>query len=136
MNDNDEKKESIEFLIKSCDMFSEKDYDRLDKQVSGHRWFLGQKLGREVSWDEAATSWLENVYLPVSEAMEMPATQASFPGRARDDVFFELCDHWFFEAKDHDGKANAYNATLDYDEKYGSLIGRFLARRTGSEATA
>ena len=123
-----EKKQAIDLLIKSTDMFSEKDAERLAGQVEGHKYFLGQKSGHEVSWDEAAYSWLEHVYLPISEAMEMAATSTAFHGKARDEVFFNLCDHWFYKSKEAGKQTDVFDTTLDYDANYGTAIGRLLAR--------
>ncbi len=127
-NDEMEKKQAIDLLIKSTDMFSEKDYDRLAQQVSGHKYFLGQKLGRDVSWDEAAYSWLDHVYLPISDAMETVTTSAAFHGKERDDVFFHLCDHWFFKSKEAGKQTDVFDTTLDYDANYGTAFGKLLAR--------
>lgn len=122
------KNESIEFLIKNTDMFSESDRDRLDEQVSGHKYFLDRNIGRNISWEEAAFSWMENVYLPISEAMETFTTNASFPGQKRDDIFFALCDHWFYMSKDANKEESPFAATLDYDANYGKTFGKILAR--------
>ncbi|MFA6844620.1 MAG: hypothetical protein WCR02_02735 [Sphaerochaetaceae bacterium] len=130
MKEENNKEENIRFLIKSTDMFTNDDYDRLDTQVSGHKYFLDRQLGKEISWTEAVFSWMENVYLPISEAMETFTTSMSFPGQKRNDVFFALCDHWFFmsqKVKDQD----AFQAALDYDANYGKSIGRILARMQG-----
>jgi hypothetical protein len=123
-----ELKENVELLIKNTDMFVEADADRLAEQIKGHKYFLDRQLGRDVSLTEVAFSWMENVYLPISEAMETFTTSASFPGQKRDDVFFALCDHWFYMAKDGKKHDNAFDVALDYDANYGKSIGRWLAR--------
>lgn len=129
MKTNDElKKESIEYLIKSTDMFSTVDYKRLEAQIEGHRYFLEKDLKNPVSWDEAVYSWMGNIYLPISEVMENWTTLMSFPGRRRADVFFELCDHLYFLSLQKQSDVNIYDAVLDYDAKYGRSIGRILAR--------
>lgn len=77
-----ELKENVALLIKNTDMFVEADADRLAEQVKGHKYFLDRQLGRDVSLTEVAFSWMENVYLPISEAMETFTTSASFPVRS------------------------------------------------------
>lgn len=126
-----EQKEAIDMLIRSIDMFSGKDYERLLAQVSGHRYFLGRKLGHDVSWQQAAYSWMEDVYLPISDAMATLVTSSSFAGKQRADVFFNLCDHWYFQSKDAGKPTDVFASTLDYDARYGSSIGRLLARLKG-----
>jgi hypothetical protein len=134
--DNDMKKESIDFVIKNIDMFSAVDYERLEAQIEGHRYFLGTRLDTPISWDEAAYSWMENVFLPISEVMETWTTSMSFPGRRRADVFFELCDHLYFLSLRKRSDVDIYDAVLDYDAKFGRSIGRILARILGGRRAA
>lgn len=135
MNNEKEQKEkrmSIEFILKNTDMFKPSDYDRLEKQVSGHKYFLDIKLKRDVGWEDAVYSWMENVYLPISEAMETFTTSMSFPGAERDDVFFALCDHWYFMSEHKEREANPFDVAIDYDAKYGKSIGKILAKMQAS----
>jgi len=123
-----EKKESIEYLINSSDMFLMEDYKRVEAQLDGHRYFLQQSLTGNISWDEVAYSWLCNVYEPISQVMENFTTQMSFHGRRRADVFFEVSDHLFFLSIERGYEVDAYDAVIDYSAKFGKSIGRFLAK--------
>mgnify|MGYP001434148337 CR=1 FL=1 len=127
MDDDTALSDSVDFLIKNTDMFTIKDTVRLTEQVKGHKYFLDRQYGRDVSWKEAMLSWMDKVYMPISEAMETFTTSASFPGQQRDDVFFALCDHWFYMTKDGKKHDSMFDVALDYDAKYGRSIGRLLA---------
>ncbi len=127
-NKYDNKKESIEFLIKDTDMFLESDYDKLASHIEGHRYFLGKELNMNITWDEAVFSWLGNIYQPISQVMENWTTQMSFPGRRRADVFFEICDHLYYLSLEKGSEVNVYEAVLSYDANFGKAIGRFMAR--------
>lgn len=129
MNNNEkEKKESIEYLINSSDMFLMEDYNRIASQLDGHRYFLQESLKGHISWDEVAYSWMCNVYEPISQVMENFTTQMSFHGRRRADVFFELCDHLYYLSLARGSEVDAYEAVIDYDAKFGKTIGRILAK--------
>ena len=126
-NEN-EKKESIEFLIKNTDMFLDSDYNRVEAQIEGHRYFLGKDLKCPITWDEAVYSWMSNLYQPISQVMENFTTQMSFPGRRRADVFFEICDHLYFLSLQKGHEVNPYDAVIHYDATFGKSIGKFLAK--------
>ncbi|MBI9094440.1 MAG: DUF4032 domain-containing protein [Sphaerochaeta sp.] len=129
MNNNEEnKKESIEFLIKDTDMFLGTDYNRLASHIEGHRYFLGKNLKSNITWDEATFSWMSNYYQPISQVMENWTTQMSFPGRRRADVFFEICDHLYYLSIEKGREVNVYEAVLSYDANFGKALGRFMAR--------
>ena len=135
-NKYDNKKESIEFLIKDTDMFLESDYDKLASHIEGHRYFLGKELNMNITWDEAVFSWLGNIYQPISQVMENWTTQMSFPGRRRADVFFEICDHLYYLSLEKGSEVNVYEAVLSYDANFGKAIGRFMARLLSPKSVA
>lgn len=137
MNNNDNtKRESIEFLIKDTDMFLNSDYDRLSSHIEGHRYFLGKDLKINITWDEATFSWMSNIYQPISQVMENWTTQMSFPGRRRADVFFEICDHLYYLSLEKGKEVNVYEAVLSYDANFGKALGRFMARMLSSKRVA
>jgi hypothetical protein len=137
MNNNDNtKRESIEFLIKDTDMFLKSDYNRLASHIEGHRYFLGKDLKINISWDEATFSWMSNIYQPISQVMENWTTQMSFPGRRRADVFFEICDHLYYLSLDRGREVNVYEAVLSYDANFGKALGRFMARLLSPKSVA
>lgn len=129
MRDNDNtKKESIEFLIKDTDMFLNSDYDRLASHIEGHRYFLGKDLNINITWDEATFSWLSNIYQPISQVMENWTTLMSFPGRRRADVFFEICDHLYYLSLEKGREVGVNEAVSSYNAHFGKALGRFMAK--------
>ena len=44
-------------------------YGRLLEHISTHRYYLGLEEQRDVAWEEAVTSWYDNVYLPLVAAI-------------------------------------------------------------------
>ena len=129
MQNNDlQKKESIEFLIKNTDMFLEADYEKLASHIEGHRYFLGKNLQMPITWDEAVYSWMSNLYEPISQVMETLTTQMSFPGKRKADLFFEMCDHLYYLSVAKQSEVNSYDAVLDYNAQYGKTLGRILAK--------
>ena len=68
-------------------------YRDLDEQIAVHRWYLGEQRGQEVSYEEAARSWYENVYLPMAREIEQSGLLNDFPDRTITDLYLWLCKH-------------------------------------------
>src|SRR5438552_1957539 len=69
-------------------------YDEILKHILGHRYFLGLERGGEVSVAEAATSWYDNVYLPVAEVIRKHEVLEHFPGWTEADLYVEITRRW------------------------------------------
>ncbi len=127
-NNDNSKRESIEFLIKDTDMFLNSDYNRLASHIEGHRYFLGKDLNINITWDEATFSWMSNIYQPISQIMDTWTTQMSFPGRRRADVFFEICDHLYYLSLEKGREVGVNEAVSSYNANFGKALGRFMAK--------
>ncbi|MCO6449417.1 MAG: hypothetical protein J5I90_01395 [Caldilineales bacterium] len=68
-------------------------YRQLHEQIAVHRWFLGEALQREASYEEAVRSWYENVYLPLAEEIRDSGVCREFPKRTISDLFLWICYH-------------------------------------------
>lgn len=68
-------------------------YTRLVDHISVHRWFRGVDTGREASWAEAATSWLETLYRPMIEIIRKSGVLDEFPGRTEADLYLFTMAH-------------------------------------------
>lgn len=68
-------------------------YRQLREQIDVHRWYLGENLEREVSYEEAVESWYENVYLPLAEAIQESGVLREFPNRTVADLYLWICYH-------------------------------------------
>jgi hypothetical protein len=68
-------------------------YRDLDEQIAVHRWYMGEKRGAEVPYEEAARSWYENVYLPLAREIEESGLLDEFPDRTITDLYLWLCKH-------------------------------------------
>ena len=68
-------------------------YRQMRTQIEVHQWYLGENLGREVSYEEAARSWYENVYRPLAEAIQEQGVLEEFPNRTVADLFLWISYH-------------------------------------------
>lgn len=68
-------------------------YYQLLQHIEVHRHYLGIEQQREISWEEAVTSWYDTVYLPVAAAIWASTILDRFPGRTAADLYLWVCRH-------------------------------------------
>ncbi|MFN2195182.1 MAG: hypothetical protein ACK2UW_03565 [Anaerolineales bacterium] len=68
-------------------------YPKLLEHIAAHRWYLGEKRGAEVPYEEAVLSWFENVYLPVIDLIRTHELHRSFPNYAELDLYLWIIDY-------------------------------------------
>lgn len=111
-------------------VFVESDMQALLNQIEGHKYFLDKELNIKVTFDQAAFSWMENVYKPMSVEMQNILTVLSFSNKEINKLFFELCDHKLLLSINLGREVEAPYAVKDYCMKYGSSFGKFVSRFT------
>ena len=68
-------------------------YPRLLEHIDVHRHFLGEQLQQEVPIEQAVTSWLDNVYIPLVELIRDQNVIETFPGRTETDLYVWILEH-------------------------------------------
>jgi hypothetical protein len=69
-------------------------YDEIFKHILGHRYFLGLERGREVSLQDAAASWYDNVYTPIAKLIRKYRVLELMPGWTEADLYVEITRRW------------------------------------------
>jgi hypothetical protein len=68
----------------------------LRRHLEDHRLWLTRDRGEPVDWNEAAASWYENVWLPLSGAVERKDFLRRFPEKRTWDLYREVSEHWHY----------------------------------------
>lgn len=71
-------------------------YERLHEHILGHRYFLGEKLGREAGLAEAAVSWYDTVYRPTRQVLEEQGVLKQFPRSAAADLYLWVAKYQWY----------------------------------------
>lgn len=69
-------------------------YDEILKHILGHAYFLAREQNREVPLREAAASWYDNVYLPITKAIRKHRVLDQLPGWTEADLYVEITRRW------------------------------------------
>jgi len=95
-------------------------YDELLRHIHGHKYFINQDRDGEISLEEAAKSWFENVYSPIVAIIRSENMLARFPGRTESDIYIWTIKHW-------DGLKWKYGQEYPMDEavkEYNKIYGK------------
>jgi hypothetical protein len=68
-------------------------YPLILEHISVHRYFMGHDQKRDISWEEAVTSWYDHVYMPMVELIRKFGVLEAFPGRTEADLYTWLIKH-------------------------------------------
>lgn len=103
-------------------------YREVYEHISVHRYYLGIEQSRPVPVEEAAASWVENVYLPVVNVIREMNVLEDFPGRTETDLYLWLKKHeWELQAalgKNIEMETTAEDLTERFSRRLGRVIGR------------
>ena len=93
-------------------------YDEILKHILGHQYFLGLE-GREATLPEAAASWYDTVYLPITELIRRHGVLEQLPGWTEADVYVEITRRWLelSEAGEESGPHQALHSLLDEEAR-------------------
>ncbi len=68
-------------------------YRKIYEHIEVHRYYMGLEKNREITMDEAVTSWTDNVYLPAVHAIRDYKVLDDLPNRTEADLYLWLKKH-------------------------------------------
>jgi hypothetical protein len=92
-------------------------YEKLTEHIAAHRWFIGERRGAEVAWDEAVGSWYDDVYLPLTGIIHDKHVLREFPGRTEADLYLWIAEHHWFLREAHDA-VPLEHAAVSFADRY------------------
>jgi hypothetical protein len=91
-------------------------YDELREHIDVHRYYLGLEQKREIRYEEAVTSWYDNVYAPAIEAIRREGILRSFPGRTEADLYVWVMKYLDYLRAEYDDEATVEQAATELVE--------------------
>jgi hypothetical protein len=109
-------------------------YEKLLEHIDVHRWFMGTELDRPVEWDEAVSSWYDEVYSCVVEAVRQTNMLRDFPGRTEADLYLWIIEHrWLLvQAGTLEPDTPIVDVARAYAAAYSPRLLRRIARLTST----
>jgi nucleotide-binding universal stress UspA family protein len=95
-------------------------YWELETQIEAHRYLLSQDQGREISYQEAAASWYDHVYMPVVRLIREQGILRDFPNRTETDLYLWILRRQTELAQELGWQIDAESAALDLSQHHPS----------------
>jgi Domain of unknown function (DUF4032) len=112
-------------------------YEKLAQHVGVHRWFMGEKLKRPISDEEAVAGWYDEVYMPLVRIIRKLKILDKFPGRTEADLYLWIIEHRWYLREEYQHDVSLETAAKDFMEHFsGGLLKRWwnrLKERFGSK---
>ena len=103
-------------------------YRTLKEHIQVHRYYMGEERGREVSLEEAAVHWYDEVYEPVARQIRRQGLLREFPNRTEADLYVWLSEHRAALEEALDMEVSAEAAAADLAGQHGSWLGHLVSR--------
>jgi hypothetical protein len=96
-------------------------YDLVYSHILCHKYYINSSKSEEIPMEEAILSWFENVYLPVTKAIEKKKIMKNFKGRTLSDLYVFITKHWDELKSKFGNDFPLEEATEDFSDQYGKL---------------
>ena len=105
-------------------------YRILLEHIAVHRYFMGQEAGHEIPYEQAVTSWYDNVYLPVVNVIRERGILRHFPGRTEADLYIWMAKHRDQLRESLGWEMDLETTADDLVERYAAGLAQTLGRVT------
>ena len=93
-------------------------YDKLLQHISVHRWFMGEKLGRSLTDDEAVLGWYREVYLPLVRIIRKDGILEDFPQRTEMDLYLWIIEHRWYLSEERKRRVSLESAAINFRRQF------------------
>lgn len=70
-------------------------YPEMVNHINVHKYYINEQVhDHEITFNEAAMSWFENVYKPIVKAIRQEHLLAAFPGESEGDMYMWVVRRW------------------------------------------
>lgn len=102
-------------------------FDVVLLHIEVHKYYINQSVNHEISFEEGAKSWKQNVFDPIVKIIKEEKILSRFPGRTEADLYLWVVFHWDELKKKYGEDYPLVNAAQDYTMRYGkNYIQQFL----------
>lgn len=100
-------------------------YDKIQQHISVHRWFMGEKLKRPLTDEEAVMGWYKDLYKPLIDIINKHKILEKFPDRTGMDLYLWIIEHRWFLAEELKHKVSLESAATHFAENFSNRPFRF-----------
>jgi len=93
-------------------------YTNLLDHIRVHRWYMGEKIGGNVSEQEAVVDWYDAVYMPLVEIIRRQKILRQFPDRTESDLYLWIIEHRWYLQEEYNTSISLEMASRDFVDRF------------------
>jgi uncharacterized ParB-like nuclease family protein len=93
-------------------------YERLIEHISVHRYFLGEQRQQDISWEDAVSGWIEQVYLPLVYVIREYKVLKQFPRRTETDLYLWIIEHLWYLREEYKSDVSLEAAAAHFTDEF------------------
>jgi len=97
-------------------------YHKLLEHIDVHRYYLSQTQEREIPYQEAVLSWVDNIYLPMVDVIREQEILDLFPNRTESDLYVWIIEHLAYIQHHFPSGIGFREAAVDFAQKRSSIF--------------
>ncbi len=105
-------------------------YPEMVNHILVHKYYINQDKDYEITFEEAARSWYDNVYSPIVAEIRAEHLLSAFPGQTEGDMYMWLVRRW----DEYKAKGNKNMSAAEAVRRAGKEKGRDFLHRIGRYA--
>ncbi|KGE72818.1 DUF4032 domain-containing protein [Spirochaeta lutea] len=118
-----------EFSGENFQLTSDEQYHEVLQHISDHKYLTNERIPYEISMRDAVYSWYENVYEPISRAIDQEGLAGAFPGHSRAELYLWVCRHWHYLKEESRREVGAAEAVCSFGSQFAHRsFSRFMYR--------
>ncbi|MBM3137008.1 MAG: hypothetical protein FJZ98_02350 [Chloroflexi bacterium] len=97
-------------------------YHKLLEHIDVHRYYLSQMQQREIPYQDALLSWVDNIYTPMIDVIRDQKILDHFPNRSESDLYVWIIEHLAYIQYRYPSGIGFREAAADFLHKRKSLL--------------
>src|SRR3989304_10029221 len=94
-------------------------YDFLLEQINNHMYNLNKNIKeKEITFEEAAADWYDNIYLPAINIIERYKIIENFPNRTKSDLYVWIVGHKYYLKDKYGKEIELKEAAYDFSTRF------------------
>ena len=98
------------------------------EHIQRHAFFLAKNKKREISLEEAAASWFDNIYTPMAEMIHKNKIMNAFPHRTETDFYIWIVKYKNKMVSENILKEDAESMVNEYSRKFSNPFRQLIGR--------
>jgi hypothetical protein len=97
-------------------------YEDIKIHIECHKYYLNENKSEEISYKDAAISWYNTLFKPITEAIIEEKIISRFPGRTSADLYVWIIRHWDELKKKYGQHYSIKDAVKHFSETFGQSL--------------